>query len=198
MRLTARPIAVLIITGLLAFAGFASNAKAANTVYACFNAYGYPIPVSLAGLQATNAYGNWVSIPSVKLTDRNGCVTYNLYGPYTRYNLRIVTAGVTPDQQGLILGVSRYYAPGSYAGTYWLGRWNTTIVRGQLTDSWITDMSNGGSSPSASQLVAAFSDRLGPSLKGSVLCPRNVANDSDCDGVSDASDSYPYNYRWSH
>jgi hypothetical protein len=173
-----------------------AGASAANSLFACFTMGNQAIPVSLAGLQATNRYGNWVNIDSVKLTQSNGCVNYNLYGTYTRYNLRVITAGVTPDGQGLVLGVSRFYAPGAYGGRYNLGTWRATLVYGGLTDSWINQMTNGGSNPSPAALVAAFSDRLGPSLNGSVLCPHSAANDSDCDGYADSVDSYPNNFRW--
>ena len=36
------------------------RASAANSLYACFTLGGRAIPVSLAGLEATNRYGNWV------------------------------------------------------------------------------------------------------------------------------------------
>src|SRR4051812_4655354 len=93
------------------------NAAAASSLFSCFTLDGRPIPVSLAGLEATNSAGRWVAISSVKLTASNGCVSYTLYGAYTRYNLRVVVAGVTPDQTGLVIGVSRYYAPGAYRGS---------------------------------------------------------------------------------
>jgi hypothetical protein len=174
----------------------AEGASAANSLFACFSMGNQAIPVSLAGLQATNRYGNWVNVASVKLTQSNGCVNYSLWGAYTRYNLRVITAGVTPDGQGLVIGVSRYYAPGAYAGRYNLGTWRATVLYGSLTDSWINEMGNGGSNPSPAAMVAAFSDRLGPSLNGSVLCPHSAANDSDCDGVPDTRDIYPHNFRW--
>jgi hypothetical protein len=183
--------AIVVSCGVLT-----EGASAANSLFACFTMGNQAIPVSLAGLQATNRYGNWVNIDSVKLTQSNGCVNYNLYGTYTRYNLRVITAGVTPDGQGLVLGVSRFYAPGAYGGRYNLGTWRATLVYGGLTDSWINEMTNGGSNPSPAALVAAFSDRLGPSLNGSVLCPHSAANDSDCDGFADSVDSYPHNFRW--
>jgi len=172
----------------------AGRASAANSLFACFTLGGRPIPVSLAGLEATNSVGNWVPIEPVKLTQANGCVSYSLWGTYTRYNLRVVVAGVTPDQTGIVLGVSRYYAPGAYGGSYNLGQWETTVVRGRLTDSWISAMDNGSSGPSPAALVAAFSDRLGPSLNGSVLCPHSGPSDYDCDGVPDTQDSDPYNF----
>jgi hypothetical protein len=168
----------------------AGTASAANSLYTCFTVGGRPIPVSLAGLEATNSAGRWVVIDSVKLTASNGCVSYILYGAYTRYNLRVVTAGVTPDQQGLVLGVSRYYAPGAYGGSYNLGRWEATVVRGARATAF------GNGSPSPAAAVAAFSDRLGASLNGSVLCPHSGPLDSDCDGVNDTVDTYPYNFRW--
>jgi hypothetical protein len=151
---------------------------------------GRPIPVSLAGLEATNSAGRWVTIASVKLTTSNGCVYYSLYGAYTRYNLRVVVAGVTPDQTGLVVGVSRYYAPGAYGGSYNLGRWEATVVRGSRATA------AGSASLSPAAAVAAFSDRLGASLNGSVLCPHSGPLDSECDGVSDTVDAYPYNFRW--
>ena len=168
----------------------AGTASAASSLYSCFTLGGRPIPVSLAGLEATNRAGNWVAISSVKLTASNGCVSYSLYGAYTRYNLRVVVAGVTPDRTGLVVGVSRYYAPGAYGGSYSLGRWETTVVRG----SRATALGSGSLSPAAA--VAAFSDRLGASLNGSVLCPHSGPLDSDCDGVNDTVDTYPYNFRW--
>jgi hypothetical protein len=174
----------------------AEDASAANSLFACFTLGGRAIPISLAGLEATNRYGNWVPIDSVTVTQANGCVSYNLWGTYTRYNLRVVVAGVTPDQTGIVLGVSRFYAPGAYRGRYNLGTWGTTVVRGSLTDSWIDEMDNGSASPSPAAMVAGFSDRLGPANNGSVLCPHSAANDSDCDGVSDTQDSDPYNFRW--
>lgn len=168
----------------------AGSAAAASSLFSCFTLGGRPIPVSLAGLEATNSAGRWVAISSVKLTASNGCVSYSLYGAYTRYNLRVVVAGVTPDQTGLVLGVSRYYAPGAYRGSYNLGRWEATVVRGARA----TALGSGSLSPAAA--VAAFSDSLGPSLNGSVLCPHSGALDSDCDGVNDSADAYPYNFRW--
>jgi hypothetical protein len=166
------------------------SASAANSLYSCFTLGGRAIPVSLAGLQATNSAGNWVTISSVKLTNANGCVGYNLWGAYTRYNLRVIVAGVTPDQAGLVIGVSRYYAPGAYTGSYNLGRWEATVVRGPR----VTALGDASLSPAAA--VAAFSDSLGPSLRGSVLCPHAGPLDSDCDGVKDTQDLYPYNFRW--
>ena len=97
---------------------------------------------------------------------------------------------MTPDQTGLVIGVSRYYAPGAYTGSYNLGRWETTVVRGPRAAAFET----GSVSPAAA--VAAFSDRLGPSLNGSVLCPHAGPLDTDCDGVNDTADSYPYTFRW--
>jgi len=191
-----RYLVALLCATVLACGALAGSASAANSLFACFTMGNYAIPVSLAGLQATNRYGNWVNISSVKLTQPNGCVNYNLWGAYTRYNLRVITAGVTPDGQGLVIGVSRYYAPGAYDGRYNLGTWGATVIYSSLTDSWINDMTNGGSNPSPAQLVAAFSDRLGPSLNGSVICPHSAANDSDCDGVPDTQDLYPHNFRW--
>jgi len=172
----------------------AQPASAANSLFACFTLQGYAIPISLAGLEATNRYGQWVPISSTKLTQPNGCVSYNLWGTYTRYNLRVVVAGVTPDQQGLILGVTRYYAPGAYSGRYNLRTWETTVVRGSDALGWVDQMDNGSSGPSAASLVAAFSDQLGPSRRGSVLCPHSAADDVDCDGVSDTRDGYPNNF----
>ncbi len=172
----------------------AQPASAANSLFACFTLQGYAIPVSLAGLEATNRYGQWVPISSAKLTQSNGCVYYSLWGNYTRYNLRVVVAGVTPDQQGLILGATRYYAPGAYNGRYDLRTWETTVVRGSQALDWVDQMGNGSSGPSAASLVAAFSDQLGPSRRGSVLCPHSAANDIDCDGVSDTRDHYPNNF----
>ena len=187
----------LLCAAIIAGCGaLAEGASAANSLFACFTMGNQAIPVSLAGLQATNRYGSWVTIASVKVTQPNGCVNYNLWGTYTRYNLRVITAGVTPDGQGLVLGVSRYYAPGAYGGRYNLGTWRATVVYGSMTDSWISAMGNGSSGASPAALVAAFSDRLGPSLNGSVLCPHSAANDSDCDGVPDTEDSYPHNFRW--
>lgn len=75
-----------------------------------------------------------------------------------------------------------------------LGRWEAAVVRGPRTDQYLTAAGNDSLSPA--QLVAAFSDRLGSSLNGSVLCPHSGPLDSDCDGVDDAQDSYPSNYRW--
>ncbi len=170
------------------------RASAANSLFACFTLGGRAIPVSLAGLEATNSAGNWVTLDSVKLTQTNGCVSYSLWGTYTRYNLRVVVAGVTPDQTGLVLGVSRYYAPGAYGGSYNLGLSETTVVRGSLTSSWLSEMGNGSASPAG--MVAAFSDRLGASLNGSVLCPHSGPSDYDCDGVSDIHDLYPRDFRW--
>jgi hypothetical protein len=191
-----RYFVALLCAIVLACGVLAGGASAANSLFACFTMGNQTIPVSLAGLQATDRYGNWVNIASVKLTQANGCVNYTLWGTYTRYNLRVVTAGVTPDGQGLVIGVSRYYAPGAYGGRYNLGTWRATVIYGSPTGSWIKDMSNGGSSPSPAAMVAAFSDRLGPSLNGSVLCPHSAANDSDCDGVPDSQDLYPHNFRW--
>jgi hypothetical protein len=170
------------------------TASAANSLYACFTLGGRAIPVSLAELEATNRAGNWVPIDSVKLTQANGCVSYSLWGTYTRYNLRVVVAGVTPDATGLVLGVSRYYAPGAYGGSYNLGRWETTVVRGTQTNPWLMRFGNDSASPAG--MVSAFSDTLGPSLNGSVLCPHSGPLDSDCDGVNDAQDLYPRNFRW--
>jgi len=173
----------------------AEDASAANSLYACFRLGGQAIPISLAGLEATNRYGNWVPVDSVTVTQPNGCVSWNLWGTYTRYNLRVIIAGVTPDQEGILLGVSRYYAPGAYGGRYNLGTWGTTVVRGSLTDSWIDRMDNPSGSPSPAALIAAFSDRLGPSNNGSVLCPHSASNDYDCDGVPDNSDADWRNFR---
>jgi hypothetical protein len=166
------------------------TASAANNLSACFTLGGRAIPVSLAGLQATTSAGTWVTISSVKVTQTNGCVSYALWGAYTRYNLRVIIAGVTPDQDGLVIGVSRYYAPGAYRGSYNLGRSETTVVRGPR----VATVDSSSLSPAAA--VAAFSDRLGSSLNGSVLCPHTGPADSDCDGVTDTRDLYPYNYRW--
>lgn len=168
----------------------AGTASAANSLSSCFTLGGRAIPVSLAGLQATTGAGRWVTISSVKLTGANGCVSYSLWGAYTRYNLRAIVAGVTPDQAGLVIGVSRYYAPGAYRGSYNLGRWETTVVRGPRVDA----LDTASLSPAAA--VAAFSDRLGSSLNGSVLCPHSGPMDADCDGVIDTRDAYPYNFRW--
>ena len=106
----------------------------------------------------------------------------------------MITAGVTPDQTGIVLGVSRLYAPGAYGGSYNLGTWGTTVVRGSRTDSWIDKMDNPSGGPSPAALVAAFSDRLGPSNSGSVLCPHSAANDYDCDGIPDNRDIHPYDF----
>jgi hypothetical protein len=45
-------------------------------------------------------------------------------------------------------------------------------------------------------MVAAFSDRLGRSLTGSVLCPHAGAADYDCDGVPDVRDLYWKDFRY--
>jgi hypothetical protein len=174
----------------------AQSASAANSLSACFTVQGQAIPISLAGLEATDRYGRWVPIDSAKLTQSNGCVDYALWGKYTHYNLRVVAAGVTPDQQGLILGVSRYYAPGAYAGRYNLWTSETTVIRGSIFNSWVSGMSNGSSSSNPALLVAGYSDYLGPSLHGSVLCPRSVSNDYDCDGASDNRDNHWKDFRY--
>ena len=170
---------------VLGCGALAESASAANSLWGCFVAQGRVIPKSLAGLEATNKYGKWVPVSGIALTQPNGCVSFNLWGSYTRYNLRLVTAGVTADGQGLVLGVSRWYAPGAYGGKYYLGTWRATVIYGSQTAGWINDMSNGGSNPSPAAMVAAFSDKLGPSLDGDVICPHYASNDSDCDGVID-------------
>jgi hypothetical protein len=187
-RLRSLGVCLLVLAALCGVQ--TGTASAANSLYSCFTLGGRAIPVSLAGLQATTRAGTWVTISSVKLTEANGCVSYNLWGAYTRYNLRVIVAGTTPDQTGLVIGVSKYYAPGAYGGSYNLGRWETTVVRGPRVAALDSD------SLSPAQAVAAFSDRLGPSLSGSVLCPHSGPMDSDCDGVIDTRDTYPYNYRW--
>ena len=200
MTRTRRVLAALII-GATSIATTGSvlpgRAWAADSLSACFTLGGRAVPVSLASLEATNADGNWVSVGSVTLTQANGCVKYNLWGTFTRYNLRVVMAGVTPDGTGLVLGVSHLYAPGAYRGNYNLGRWETTVVRGKPASSWLDWMDSGASTgPSPASMVAAFSDRLGPSFSGNVLCPHSSPADSDCDGVPDSLDANPYDFRF--
>lgn len=115
----ARSLAAVAATAAT-FGLLSGTAAAANSVQACFVVGGQAIPVSLAGLEATDRYGNWVPLSSAKVTQPNGCVSYVLWGKYTTYNLRVVIAGVTHDQTGLIVGASRWYAPGAYRGYYWL------------------------------------------------------------------------------
>ena len=107
-RLRPRSLRVLVLAIVGIVAAQTGTASAANNLSACFTLGGRAIPVSLAGLQATTGAGTWVTISSVKVTQANGCVAYALWGAYTRYNLRVIVAGVTPDQGGLVIGVSRY------------------------------------------------------------------------------------------
>lgn len=60
------------------------------------------------------------------------------------------------------------------------------VLRDATTSDWLDEMDRG--STSAAGIVAAFSDRLGPSLDGSVICPHAAVDDFDCDGVGDAYD----------
>jgi hypothetical protein len=191
-----RHLTVLLCAAIVLCCGvLAERASAANSLWGCFTAGGRAIPTSLAGLEATNKYGKWVPLNAVTVTRPNGCVSFNLWGTFTHYNLRLVTAGVTPDGQGLVLGVSRWYAPGAYGGRYYLGNWRATVIYSSLADDWLSKMGNGSSNVTAAGAVAAFSDKLGPSLNGSVLCPHSAANDSDCDGTPDNLDPAPYDYR---
>lgn len=196
LRTVALLLCAVLAAVVLSGGVLVQRASAANSLFACFTVEGEAIPISLAGLEATNRYGQWVPLSSAKLTQANGCVNYNLWGNYARYNLRVVVAGVTPDQQGLILGVSRYYAPGAYSGRYNLGTWGTTVVHGSRARDWLSRMDDGSSGPSAASLAAAFSNQLGHSLHGNVLCPRSAANDGDCDGVSDNRDIHPNDFRY--
>lgn len=147
----------------------ANPASAATAVGACFTLNGRAIPKSLAGLQAADARGQWVLLKAITTTT-NGCVTYNLWGDYTRYNPRVLIVGVSSDQKAMIGGTSPHYAPGNRADDFNLGTVEVNVAYG-----------NPVAGKTGVDAVAAYSDYLGAGINTSVLCPRQGLS-IDCNG----------------